>query len=331
MATQPAPPPAPAYVAQPVSTPAYAPQQRTPPPPPFPMPAAPPPAPPPPPVAQRPEAQWFYAVNGKQQGPVPESVLRVALQTLPADTLVWQPGLPNWKPAGEAGLKAPAAPAYNPPPQPFQPAPSAPVPPAFAAPPPPAAYNTPSSGFNQPPPPQRPSFPAGAGFAAPAAPQFGASPFGGAAPINGPTPPNMHWLVVLILTWVTAGLAGLVWTFRQASFVKKIDPSSKAVILLVVTTLGMVAQVAMYIAAMQSLSSSSVATASGVIMILNLVIIICVLVAIFSMRSSIVRYYNSTEPIGLKLSGVMTFFFSILYFQYHFSRIAEWKKTGRLG
>lgn len=141
----------------------------------------------------------------------------------------------------------------------------------------------------------------------------------------------MHWVVLLILTWVTAGLAGLIWFFRQALFVKKIDPSSKAVVLLVVTTLGMFGQVALYIAAMSSMSSSTMATATGLIMILNLVIVICGLVTVFSMRSSIVRHYNSTEPIGLKLSGVMTFFFSILYFQYHFSRIVEWKKTGRLG
>lgn len=140
----------------------------------------------------------------------------------------------------------------------------------------------------------------------------------------------MHWLVLLIFTWVTGGLAGLVWTFRQASFVKKLDPSSKAVMLLAITTLGMVAQVVMYISAMRSLSSSSIATASMVILLLNVVIIVCGLMAVFGMRSSIVRYYNTTEPIGLKLSGVMTFFFSILYFQYHFSRIAGWKKTGRL-
>ena len=54
------------------------------------------------------------------------------------------------------------------------------------------------------------------------------------------------------------------------------------------------------------------------------------LITIFSMRSSIQTYYNTTEPIGLRLSGVMTFFFSIYYFQYHFTRIADWKRTGVL-
>ncbi|WP_321476951.1 GYF domain-containing protein [uncultured Paludibaculum sp.] len=317
---QPRPPQAPVYGAQQAPSPAFQAPQRTPPPPPFLMPVAPPPPPPPAPAAQRPDAQWFYAVGGKQQGPVPESVLRVALQTLPADTLVWQPGLPSWKPATEVGLKAPASSAYSAPPPQFQPMPAAP-----------AAFNAPAPGFNQAPPPARPAFGPPPGFPAPAAPQFGAPAVASAAPVNGPTPPSMHWLVLLIFTWVTAGLAGLVWTFRQAAFVKKIDPSSKAVMLLVITTLGMVAQVVMYIAAMRSLSSSSIATASGVILLLNVVIIICGLMAVFGMRSSIVRYYNTTEPIGLRLSGVMTFFFSILYFQYHFSRIVEWRKTGRLG
>lgn len=143
-------------------------------------------------------------------------------------------------------------------------------------------------------------------------------------------PPNMHWLVLLILSWVTGGLAGLVWSFKQAFFVKRLDPSSKAVMLLTVVTVGMVAQVALYIGALSSRSASTLATAGMLVMVLNLVIIICGLMMVFGMRSSIVRYYNSTENIGLKLSGVMTFFFSILYFQYHFSRIVEWKKTGRL-
>jgi len=54
------------------------------------------------------------------------------------------------------------------------------------------------------------------------------------------------------------------------------------------------------------------------------------LVAVFQMRKSLVNYYNVVEPIGLRLSGSMTFFFHILYLQYHFSRIADWKQTGYL-
>jgi len=51
---------------------------------------------------------------------------------------------------------------------------------------------------------------------------------------------------------------------------------------------------------------------------------------IFSIRSAMEDYYNSRENIGLSLSGVMTFFFSTVYLQYHVNRIARWKKTGIL-
>jgi hypothetical protein len=60
-----------------------------------------------------------------------------------------------------------------------------------------------------------------------------------------------------------------------------------------------------------------------------LVYFVLFLVAVFSMRSSMEEHFNGPEPIGLKLSGVMTFFFNILYFQYHFTRINELKRAAR--
>jgi hypothetical protein len=148
---------------------------------------------------------------------------------------------------------------------------------------------------------------------------------------GSPEPPNMHWAVILILSWVTGGLAALIWVFKQAAFVKKLDPASKAVVLLAVSLIAMVGQLALAFTMFNSRSMSDIAAVSGIMMLLNLVVAVVGLIAVFGMRKSIVRYYNTVEPIGLQLSGVMTFFFSILYFQYHFSRIAEWKKTGRLG
>jgi hypothetical protein len=55
--------------------------------------------------------------------------------------------------------------------------------------------------------------------------------------------------------------------------------------------------------------------------------LVCYIVAVFGMKSSLETYYNSKEPIGLKLSGVMVFFFNVLYFQYHFNEIANRKKA----
>jgi hypothetical protein len=57
---------------------------------------------------------------------------------------------------------------------------------------------------------------------------------------------------------------------------------------------------------------------------------ICAIVGFFNMRKSLVNYYNTVEPMGLRLSGAMTFFFNVVYFQYHLSRIARWKQTGQL-
>ncbi len=64
--------------------------------------------------------------------------------------------------------------------------------------------------------------------------------------------------------------------------------------------------------------------------LITIIFAIIFLVAAFQMRSDLEEYYNTAEPINLQLSGVMTFFFAIFYFQHHFSRIAQWKKTGVL-
>jgi hypothetical protein len=54
------------------------------------------------------------------------------------------------------------------------------------------------------------------------------------------------------------------------------------------------------------------------------------LFGMFSIKSAMEQYYTTTENIGLQLSGVMTFFFSTVYLQYHINSIARWKKTGVL-
>ena len=46
------------------------------------------------------------------------------------------------------------------------------------------------------------------------------------------------------------------------------------------------------------------------------------------MRRSLLAHYNEVEPVGLELSRVMTLIFNVLYFQYHFTRIAKLKEAG---
>jgi len=142
----------------------------------------------------------------------------------------------------------------------------------------------------------------------------------------------MHWAVVLILAMIT-GIFGLIWFFIQAGYVKKIDPASRARTFLVFGLLAMVAQIVatFVIAGAAAMGSTTGAAAGGFLaFVLAIVGMVLMLSAVFGMRRSLIDYFNTVEPIGLRLSGVMTFFFNILYFQYHLSRIAEWKRTGTL-
>jgi hypothetical protein len=71
------------------------------------------------------EQQWYFARNGQQQGPLPESTLRQMLasgQLSPSDA-VWRQGMPQWVAAGSipALMAAPSAPGM-PPPAPYPPA-----------------------------------------------------------------------------------------------------------------------------------------------------------------------------------------------------------------
>lgn len=153
------------------------------------------------------------------------------------------------------------------------------------------------------------------------------------APSGSAAPPALHWALVLVLAFVTGGLFGLIWFFVQASYVKRIDPTSKARMLLVLGLLLSVAQIVISVAGAFLAATGSetvVYAALALSMLILLASMICMLAAVFGMRGSLVAYFNSVEPISLRLSGIMTFFFSLLYFQYHLSRIAEWKRTGVL-
>jgi hypothetical protein len=40
-----------------------------------------------------------------------------------------------------------------------------------------------------------------------------------------PTPPKLHWALVLLFTVLTLGIFLIVWMFIQSSWAKKIDPT----------------------------------------------------------------------------------------------------------
>ncbi len=136
-----------------------------------------------------------------------------------------------------------------------------------------------------------------------------------------PLPPNLHWSIVLILDVVTRQLFNLIWAVVQANWARKLTGDNKPMVLVAMYPAGMVAGFLTMVLFKDFSALGGIFILAGAIVYLF---------GIFSIKAAMEEYYNSTENIGLTLSGAMTFFFSSIYIQYHINRIARWKKTGVL-
>ena len=146
-----------------------------------------------------------------------------------------------------------------------------------------------------------------------------------------PLPPNLPWLVVLLMNilsrlWIGFGLFNIGWTFVLANWARNLNGNVNTLVLVAMYPAGLVAGIIAI--AMNRDSDAATGAAIGGLLILGG--IIAYIVGIFKIRAAMEEYYNSTENIGLSLSGVMTFFFSTIYLQFHVNRIAKWKRTGEL-
>jgi hypothetical protein len=137
-----------------------------------------------------------------------------------------------------------------------------------------------------------------------------------------PLPPNLHWSIVLILGLVTRQLFNLVWALIQGNWARRLGGDNKPLVLVAMYPAGMVAGI---LTLAFSRGTPGLAGLGGLFIIGGAIIYI---VGIFSIKHAMEEYYNSTENAGLQLSGVMTFFFSTVYLQYHINKLARWKKTG---
>lgn len=137
-----------------------------------------------------------------------------------------------------------------------------------------------------------------------------------------PLPPNLHWLIVLVLGVLTRQLFNFVWALIQANWARKLSGENKPMVLVAMYPAGMIAGVLATI-----LLPRSYAPVGGLFIIAGAIVY---LVGMFAIKDAMEQYYTTTENIGLQLSGVMTFFFGTIYLQYHINSIARWKKTGVL-
>jgi hypothetical protein len=166
----------------------------------------------------------------------------------------------------------------------------------------------------------------------------GASGYAAVAVSQYPAPPNLHWGICILLTIITCTIFAWVWAFVQAVWVRKVQPQSKGLILYSVALGIHFLRIAIGLAFGISLglwgsdvSGANIVGLYSLSSLLGMAILGLIIFANFNMKESIEEHYNTAEPIGLNLSGVMTFFFGVLYFQYHFTRINEMKQQQMMG
>lgn len=239
--------------------------------------------------------KYYISRAGKTYGPYALTDIRTmaAQGNLSADDMAWSEGMSSWTPVHQVLGNLGAAPL---------PPPHGPSVPSPAAQPP--AWNPASPGASL----------GGPAFLPEAPPQTQS------APAVGPVPPGLHWAALVGLTIVTCGVFSVIWLFVQASFLKRIDPKSHATLFY-----------GLYIAG-YLLGALLASTAGGAAAIGGLLMLVAVGFAIagsFSIKGSLEEYY-SAEPVRLRLSGGMTIFFNVFYFQYHLARITKWRRTGVL-
>lgn len=134
-------------------------------------------------------------------------------------------------------------------------------------------------------------------------------------------PPNLHWGLELLLGFLTCGLFVVVWNLVLAAWAKRIEPVSQALMYYIIATVlivlnfggsfGVFVAVAHHQQPHQHVTGSLIGLATWIVR----------LIARFVLRDTLEQHYNGAEPVGLRLSAVMTFFFGGIYFQYKLNEI----------
>lgn len=161
----------------------------------------------------------------------------------------------------------------------------------------------------------------------PPAAAYGQPPAYAVSPYSDP--PNLHWALVLLLAICTCGLFAVIWDFVQVLWMKRVEPQTRAFPYFIAYA------VLSFLNGGLSMRASAFAMHTGhrhtspLSILISIAVFVLVIIYRFSMRDSLEQHYNSTEPIGLRLGPIMTFFFGGLYFQYHFNQINAAKQSLR--
>lgn len=136
-----------------------------------------------------------------------------------------------------------------------------------------------------------------------------------------PAPPDLHWGLVLLLGVVTCSFFIIICTFVQAAYAQQLRTRSTPMLFYGI------AFPAMFVSGIVSTLLPNMGAVGALMQLAGTALMIA---GHFSMKNALEEHFNTVEPIGLQLSGPMTFFFNVIYFQYHLSRIRRWRNTGVL-
>jgi hypothetical protein len=148
-----------------------------------------------------------------------------------------------------------------------------------------------------------------------------------------PDAPNLHWGLVLLFAFLTCTLFMYIWNLVVTGWLKRVQPNSTAlffyigaVVLIVIRSVVGLGHAVSY-AVNDNMRMAGGATGIG----LGLVIWIVRLIARYSEMAQLEEHFNTVEPVGLQLNGVMVFFFGGVYFQYKLNEINAMKQAARFG
>lgn len=136
-------------------------------------------------------------------------------------------------------------------------------------------------------------------------------------------PPNLHWGLVLLFAVISCGLFTIAWEIVQAAWMKKIEPNSRAIFYY-----GVGAAVLLTVFLLAIINASS-RVSDPMVPIFRIIYFVLSLAGRFSFKASMEDHFNGPEPMGVSLSGVMTFFFGGIYFQYYINDIVRRKEYDR--
>jgi len=139
--------------------------------------------------------------------------------------------------------------------------------------------------------------------------------------VEYPDPPNLHWGLVLLFSVVTLGMFSAAWGIVLSVWLRKVAPTRNT---LYYYSAYAVCLTGIYLVSMVQASTHT--DQSLPIAMLRVGSFAFSLVARYSMRDGLEDHYNNVEPMGLSLSGIMTFFFATIYFQYHLNDIVRRKR-----